>query len=701
MSTVWIVLYLVVLAGMVLSNAMRWRKVLVGFIWALFLLIGGTGIAGMDEPNIFFILFCLLAPCFYSYLYLRPILHRKGGNGQRKGAVPATEKANVQSEILDIRDGVLYRFSGKAASVTIPWGVTRIENYAFHGCTTLVELKLPDGLKRIGQGAFSGCKGLKSVNIPDGVVTIEEAAFSGCSKLAAITVPGSVTTIGKNAFGDCRKLTAISLSEGLESIGEMAFLWCERLVAVHIPASVKSIGPKAFMNCTGLTAVTFLGHVSDMGEHVFDDCKKLRIYAPPESGAGRYAQLHNIPFTPMKSKHAVVPSGASANAPIVAAEQPEKTPLETAPETRKGEAEKASVSETSPVEEKAAPTENERKSVVVDIKEGERFGFFSRYELLLNGAYGWGFMQDAVQWLIDHDLDDVRTFSASVMPGFGEIELIDELVNNEMKVLQCPTVQEEDFGVLSVGGESKTLNCRVKLVFFNQTRVMRIFCELMPDMQRAREYVETVLTNILAIQFFATNKDFEVTLQYTRSGGYGEEIVFNVGDGTLCYRNIMTPAARGGKEYPEGYFEKKTVVVDEEKRAQYMLGLLETALNELPMEEKLDMLPPGADREAMLCVSSPAKTKYYSNTHAISDGSLKSEPVARAFLNVYEWLAAFCEFPKMEFGVQVPEGAAFGMPAENDPAYFEETLWICRRCKAGNLYRNAHCVKCGEVRDGG
>ena len=64
-------------------------------------------------------------------------------------------------------------------------------------------------------------------------------------------------------------------------------------------------------------------------------------------------------------------------------------------------------------------------------------------------------------------------------------------------------------------------------------------------------------------------------------------------------------------------------------------------------------------------------------------------------------LPRFVSAPKMGLGVRVPEGAVFGMPAENDPAYLEETLWLCRRCKAGNLYRNSHCVKCGEARDGG
>ena len=34
-------------------------------------------------------------------------------------------------------------------------------------------------------------------------------------------------------------------------------------------------------------------------------------------------------------------------------------------------------------------------------------------------------------------------------------------------------------------------------------------------------------------------------------------------------------------------------------------------------------------------------------------------------------------------------------PAEKESACFEETLWRCRHCGAGNLYRNTVCVKCG------
>ena len=61
----------------------------------------------------------------------------------------------------------------------------------------------------MGESAFQLCKKLTSVTIPSGVTSIEDYAFDTCTGLTDVTIPSSVTTIGAYAFFDCAKLKDI------------------------------------------------------------------------------------------------------------------------------------------------------------------------------------------------------------------------------------------------------------------------------------------------------------------------------------------------------------------------------------------------------------------------------------------------------------------------------------------------------------
>ena len=87
------------------------------------------------------------------------------------------------------------------ANITIPDGVTLIEENTFNGCTALTSINIPDGVTSIGSTAFYGCTALTSINIPDGVTSIGSSAFSGCSSLLEVTSNASIPpTLGSSCF---------------------------------------------------------------------------------------------------------------------------------------------------------------------------------------------------------------------------------------------------------------------------------------------------------------------------------------------------------------------------------------------------------------------------------------------------------------------------------------------------------------------
>lgn len=154
--------------------------------------------------------------------------------------------------------------------LVIPNDVTRIEGYAFSGCTGLTSITIPNSVTSIGGYAFSNTAWYN--NQPDGVVYagklaytykgtmpentsivlqeetwgIADHAFDGCTSLTSIDIPNSVTSIGIYAFQSCTGLTSITIPNSMTSIEDYTFSGCSGLTSVTIPNSVTSIGGYAF-----------------------------------------------------------------------------------------------------------------------------------------------------------------------------------------------------------------------------------------------------------------------------------------------------------------------------------------------------------------------------------------------------------------------------------------------------------------------
>lgn len=85
--------------------------------------------------------------------------------------------------------------------------ITKINAYAFCGCTNIQSVNIPDSVTEIGDYAFYNCNLIKSVNIPENVTVIGKNAFYNCGKISSFTIPYGLKELGKNAFCQCTGAT--------------------------------------------------------------------------------------------------------------------------------------------------------------------------------------------------------------------------------------------------------------------------------------------------------------------------------------------------------------------------------------------------------------------------------------------------------------------------------------------------------------
>lgn len=131
-------------------------------------------------------------------------------------------------------------------------------DYAFAGCSTIINVIIPDSVEVIGERAFSGCKSFKEIIIPKSVQYIDRLAFRYCRNLKAVYIPDSVKRIGMYAFSDCQEITTVrrgrSIYREYESMGLIATPpgnkeKIERMLPKYLHDIIKELTYKEFINC--------------------------------------------------------------------------------------------------------------------------------------------------------------------------------------------------------------------------------------------------------------------------------------------------------------------------------------------------------------------------------------------------------------------------------------------------------------------
>lgn len=146
----------------------------------------------------------------------------------------------------------------------------------------------------------------------------------------------------------------------------------------------------------------------------------------------------------------------------------------------------------SPLEEDV-PVAEEYLDDVTFIREMKRMpcGAWQQYDVLLAArGYGWDMMKAWADYMADADLEHISQVTVGSL-GTAEKDVTQSYTDNGGKCQDTPELKVE-MGMLSVAGMSKTLRAPMKIVWMNQTKVLRFFT-LTEDEMLMKKYAETTI----------------------------------------------------------------------------------------------------------------------------------------------------------------------------------------------------------------
>ncbi len=124
--------------------------------------------------------------------------------------------------------------------------------------------------------------------------------------------------------------------------------------------------------------------------------------------------------------------------------------------------------------------------------------------------YGYDFMLDAAQTMIDTDFKDkLQRVAVAQIAGAPDSEKLDG-VNAAGGNLRAFADTREENGVLTVSGLSSIMECPIQLSFFNQTNVVRLFCPLKKYFDEHGEHVFDNYMNSIEIKAYCKEAERKV-----------------------------------------------------------------------------------------------------------------------------------------------------------------------------------------------
>lgn len=248
------------------------------------------------------------------------------------------------------------------STFVLPDNLSKIEDEAFAGLSSVEVIVLPEGTLSIGSRAFADSS-FNRITLPSSLTSIADNAFDGCSDftvdvpencyaynwcaqhglleglpasedhflytiidgyayISSYTGPGGNIIVPQTlggyplgglaayAFYGCKSLTAISLPEGVTVLGDGAFLKCSSLQEITLPDSLCIIGTSCFDECYSLKEIFIPAAVTEIGmkNFAFQACTNLKEINVDENNV-YYSSIDGVLYSKSATVIVTCPAG--------------------------------------------------------------------------------------------------------------------------------------------------------------------------------------------------------------------------------------------------------------------------------------------------------------------------------------------------------------------------------------------------------